>query len=647
VAALILIPLLAASGCASSQSRALDPGQPEAPLAPKQGGWMPIVVRVTADDRYHTEGENLAKTGLFTQQYTFPLKLILERTLSAETGETFRRPLDPKADRLVLNVRVSMARLTTPSAGNMSRFDLALDVDCRDSAETVLDSFTFRTNRTSSFDGHKTPTAVWSACLEATREILAKVKKSQPVLISARRLAERSPTSSNGPAPVPAAAVGGPLLLPCASKWGEGVESGSVGRFAVIITADEYASDPGWNLPSCRKSGEVMVAALSRNARVPKKKIRWLKGRDVNRDAIKAAIHRVGNEVRKGRNLLVVFFAGHGWVDAEGQPCFFTHYTSEIPGGGYEQVVGRNDLVAWTDDLRRRARSAGGELETVLVVDACRVGAAAPPPAARLVTSDIWEIYGTKEGRYARVGKDETEPLPFTRSLVESMRSLGERRERADLARLFDVTRTRTRQLTANLQDPQLKRAGKGAAPVLVMPFSITFTLSLADALNRVGITERATVRFDDVEHPVEGGRVTLSTSPGAHRLEVEAEGHLTRSEVLTIKEDRQGASVEVPLYPSAVLVRGRVAPAKEVRVSVSGLEEVTREGFHRTGADTDPLGGFELLLPALEEGMELVVTSGGQTIHRVPLPTKTTAVKKVDTFLVPTLELQVSLPSR
>jgi hypothetical protein len=238
-------------------------------------------------------------------------------------------------------------------------------------------------------------------------------------------------------------------------KWSAGTKVESGDRFAVLVTADRYKSYPSWEIPSCRRNGEEIKAALKSHCGIPEGGVDWLRGENANAVAVQAAIRDVGRRATGKRALLVIYYAGHGWVDGDRQPCLFTHYTTESPSGGFEQVVRRSELLEWLGAAVRQSESRGCDLEAVLVVDACRVGSAAPPQVARLVKSDLWEVYGTREGRFAQVGSGD-EPFPFTRGLVSSIQALARLGKEVDLARVFQEARNRTLQATNRRQDPEL-----------------------------------------------------------------------------------------------------------------------------------------------------------------------------------------------
>lgn len=404
-------------------------------------------------------------------------------------------------------------------------------------------------------------------------------------------------------------AVSAPRLAPAPLRWSPGADRPGVA--AVLIAADTYSGQPSWGLPSARTSVEAVRAMLVEQRGIPAEAIQVLADQQVASDYVEAAILAAGERLRGTEHgALWVYYCGHGWVQ-DGEQQLFTHLTRE-EAGGYAKVIKRSDLLGWMAQARGKAVAS----DAVLIVDACRRNVGDPPPRAKLLRSDVWEVYGVKEGRLVAAGSGGA-PFAFTGCLVEAARALGTSAGEADLARLFAETRVRTLRAT-QAQEPELSTpSGGGKPPVAISSRRVRFVLRVVDALSGVAL-RGVRVAFDDTKLTAEAGECTLEGSRSEHVLQVQADGYLGRTERFVLDVDQQGAGVEVALYPAMTLIRGRIDPPAVTRVHATCDD--LRPEYHVAEVASDAMGRFELRVPSLV-GTRVEVRREGEVLATVALP--------------------------
>jgi hypothetical protein len=447
-----------------------------------------------------------------------------------------------------------------------------------------------------------------------------------------RRGGESAPPPSS-PAAEPAAVVADTGLAPALDGTGlralgmrwTGSDGSAVqqqDRFAVVVGADHYRR-ADWDVPFIGRNVDAMTSLLAGPAAVPPDRLTVLRGDDVHATAVEEAVLRAGEQASTPDALLVLYLTGHGWVDGSGRPGLFTHFTREDGAGGYEQLITRNDLDGWVARASDRASQRGSALSVLLVFDACRVGALSPPQPADLQPLRMWELYGTREGRFA-AAPDGNGPSPFTAALVDVVSGLdrgGRAVPERPLDALFDEVRRRTLAATSGAQEPQLLAGGADdVQPDLLGPRRVPFGVRVVDVAEQLAVPG-ARIEIDGEVVTVDGGLGRAVVVPGDHLLRVTADGFLVRSDAVRVDTDARGRVLEVELRPRLTLVRGFLSPPGVREVTVAGLSDPGRRGFHRTATTSAADGAFELRLPTLAEGLELVVPDGVEPALRRRLP--------------------------
>jgi len=308
-------------------------------------------------------------------------------------------------------------------------------------------------------------------------------------------------------------------------------------RQAILVAADAYERHPEWRVYFAGTNIDRMRALLMARAGVPEAGMQVLRGRDVHRDALQAAIRDAGNRFRGTGNLLVIYFTGHAGVDASGVPLFFTYYSTTNTSGGFEQVVPRDDVHVWLAEAKSAARARGVEFQVLLIVDACRVSLLAPPPLARITPSADWEWYGTREGRFAEAPSGDA-ASPFTDALVTAADQIVRATGEATLQQLAVRTRQLTRESTRGQQDPELlEPAGLAESPVILQRGQVVFAVQAVDAVTRLPL-ENAVIRVGASE-----GATTpvVRTPPGRLLLRLTAQGYLRRADEVEVSSERSG----------------------------------------------------------------------------------------------------------
>ncbi|RKY18106.1 MAG: hypothetical protein DRQ55_14225, partial [Planctomycetota bacterium] len=413
-------------------------------------------------------------------------------------------------------------------------------------------------------------------------------------------------------------------LRPLGLRWtgGDGLGVADEDRFAVVVGADRYRR-ADWDLPFVSANVDAMTALFAGPASVPPDRLSVLRGERVHATAVQEAILRAGEQASTPDALLLLYLTGHGWVDRRGSPGLFTYYTREDGAGGYEQLITRDDLDGWAARASLRAAERGSALSVLVLFDACRVGALAPSRDAELQPLRTWELYGTRDGRFAAAPVGD-QPSPFTAALVEVVaalsRTAGAAPERP-LDRLFEEVRRRTQVATGGAQEPQLIVGGAlDRQPDLLGPRRVPIAVRVVDVAEQLAVPG-ARVEIDGQLAPVEAGLARSTVATGDHLLRVTADGFLVRSEAVRVDASARGRVLELELRPRVTLVRGFLSPPGVRELKVVGLTDPGRRGFHRTSTTSAADGSFELRLPYLAEGLELLVPDGPEPALRYPLP--------------------------
>lgn len=395
-------------------------------------------------------------------------------------------------------------------------------------------------------------------------------------------------------------------------------------RLALLLAANKF-SDPAFDIDFAGNNLKAMERSLLRHCGFQKAHIKTLSAAQLNRDSVEAAVQSLAAQATAKDNLLFIYFTGHGFIDAQGQPSFFTHFTRQR-GSSWDKVFTRQDLALWIAKLRAQI-GAGRGLRSLVVIDACRTRSLAPPPKAKLRPGQDWEIYGTGQGTLAAAPASK-DPSPFTKAFVESLEAASSGTLSRDLKSLFAEARRRTLEYSARKQKPELFIGSASREPRLVVARRLRFAVEAVDALNGARI---ATLRLKVDSRPVTEsaqGLAFVECSANPHLLSVAAPGYLSRSEQLELSEESGGRLLRIPLWPNIVLVEGRLEPPTAARVEATGDWRAVRAKYHRLVTDCDAEGRFELRLPALVKGASVTVKAAGLEPQRRLLPTQPTSFR-------------------
>jgi len=378
----------------------------------------------------------------------------------------------------------------------------------------------------------------------------------------------------------------------------EGTVRGTLDRGAVLITADQYKELPTYDLPQLEPGVRRLRDALVETCAVPAAAIAERSGKAAISQEIEGAINRFADEAGGKTALLLVFYTGHGVIDADGQLQLFTYYTDRS-GDAFRETIARSELVRWLNRARGRARTRGTELDVVLVVDACRAPTLSARPRAKLVQEETWEVYSTSEGELADAPRKGA--TPFVEAMCDGLAALAERGE-GDVRAVFDVVRRRLEDRDAK-QTPQLVAPAESGGPEIVMPGRVRIGLRVVDGLGDTPVyVDEDSVKADGKPLAREGDFFVLDTTiDRTLQLQAAAAGYLPFSRSIAIGRQDNGKTFALPLRPEFTRVRGRVTPAVAVEVAFQCDDDrlVPRTNYHRvvdyTGVN-DP--EFELLLP-------------------------------------------------
>lgn len=453
--------------------------------------------------------------------------------------------------------------------------------------------------------------------------------------------------TANPPSSAPAFGVAGltALLVQQPPRWSSADAALQVDRAAVLVAADRYADHPEWALPGAAASTARLRETLVAHCGVSPRAITELRGEGVHRDAVVAAVRATADAMAGPSAVLFLAYAGHGFVDADGDPLLFGHFTKAEEGGGFRGAIARREIVAAVADARERLSARGVALTVVSIVDACRVGLAAPPPRATLRRAPLWELWGTRPGTYAGAGA-EGAAFPFTSALCDAIAALAGTAPTVDLARVAQEARVRTLAATGGEQQPELLGPRLGAEPpAAIVSTELAFRVAVTDAVSAVRLDAFA-VRLDSRTFLTDGeGEVLVRALPGTRTFEIGARGYLPREERIEVGRDRAGAVLHVALHPALVLVSGRVQPPAVVAVRAVGGHIAPRANYHLMETVTGRDGAFQLRIPSLDDGMVLEFVADGRVVERVPLPRAPGDVVVASGLpRVPRLDLEVPL---
>lgn len=391
-------------------------------------------------------------------------------------------------------------------------------------------------------------------------------------------------------------------------------------RLALLLAADSFV-DPAMNIAFTGNNLRAMKSSLTKYCGFQKQHVKTLRGQQLNRDAVEAAILSLANQSTAQDNLLLIYFTGHGFIDSKGQPRFFTYYsTQKSTGQGWDKVMTRADLALWIANARAKL-DKGRAMRSLILVDACRTRTMAPPPKARLRAGQDWEIYGTGQGTLS-AAPQSNDPSPFTKAFAESVKASADKSLKNDLKSIFEETQRRTLKYTGSKQKPELFIGTEKREPRLVVANRVQFAVEIIDSLNGARIKKGRVALDSRLTTSSSKGVFFVETSPNPHLLAVAAPGYLSRSEQVEISEDQGGATLRVRLFPNVVLVRGQLDPPQVAKITATGNWSTARKIYHRLSTQCDARGRFELRLPGLVKGARVNVSANGQVLlsRRLPL---------------------------
>ena len=392
-------------------------------------------------------------------------------------------------------------------------------------------------------------------------------------------------------------------------------------RIAVLVGAGEFP-DPGWRLANSAADLNAISDALANGADLaPAFQVR-VQGGAVTvsgvKKAIKDAASRLSAPAGGGEALLVVYWSGHAFTDAEGKQVYFTANTA--PGEmvdnlpSFTDTIGRDALLAWIGNARTECAAAGVRFRCVIINDVCRIEVKAAPRAAVFRPETAWEWFGTAAGEYSLASQRADTPSVFTANLL---RVLPQQAKLGAAQPLTDTALTVAAAIQG--QKPELRTpAEAGDVPALVRPAKIRPVIHLIDAFS-LAILPRGTLSVDGGPELAVVVDQQLALNPGSGRLlRAQAGGYLANECDVNATRELSGHALVIPLHPEVVVIRGLVAGA-QTNARVTGFLADIRDDVHRTVAQTRPDGSFELVLPRIEAGLTVKVMGREFTIPGDP----------------------------
>ncbi len=422
-----------------------------------------------------------------------------------------------------------------------------------------------------------------------------------------------------------------------AARWVDDAQATS-DRVAVLVVADAYASNASWNLRDADKSLAAIKQALVTGADIPLRFQQEVRGQQVTLPAIRTAIERSAQRVT-GSGILVVYWLGHGWIDAERQSVYFTHFTSEDGNGGFRDCIPRAELGRLTESARAGVRARGGDLSVVMLADACRVPVGAPPPQGRLVPTQDWEVFSTKAGAFTQFPQGTA--TPFSTGWSAALQAAARLAQPTDLRAVFEDAARRTAESTGGNQVPELVAPPGGTPPAIARQPRVRVRVRAVDALAGSPVRQASITVDRDQPQDLDGSPL-VALVPGKAMITVQAAGYLPTSVAVDAPLDRSGASVELPVYPQVAVIRGTFPGARQP-VRVTGVTAELRADCHRIASETDGTGAFTLVIPTFTAG--LVLEIGGRSLPLSEDPARWPSRRLVEGVNAPTIDVGMITP--
>lgn len=402
-------------------------------------------------------------------------------------------------------------------------------------------------------------------------------------------------------------------------QWGEAEPGlpGSTDRFALLLGGDDRGA-PAFVASNLR----LVRRTLEDACHIPPANRQELTGSALSADAVREAITGFAQRARSKDALLLVYLSGLSVVDEGAAVQYLAAGSQQKLDGRWEGTFTRADVTAWLASAVGKAAAAGSDLRTILVTDVARPEGSAPSPGILLNAMTGWEMHAFQHARATPAPRGPS-ATPFTVAFAESLQGLASEGRAAPVSLVHERTRSALEVLTAGRQIPELVEPedARGAPPRLVASRRVAASVRVLNALDDSPVPG-ARVSLDSAAEVEGDGPLPMAQLPGRHVLRVSAPGYLTRVEEFDIRVDNAGRPLEVRLLPNMVHVQGWLSPPEKVTVTVEGLPpETVRAGYHVPKAKPEENGTFELRLPMVGPGVELVVRRGGKEILRRPMP--------------------------
>lgn len=423
--------------------------------------------------------------------------------------------------------------------------------------------------------------------------------------------------------PALVAPVLGVALLACAllaeeepaSRWAPSKGLAGGRRVALLVGVGKYARHPAWDLPWVASDLETLERSLLANAGFHE--VSKLEDEEVSKAALETRLEKLAASLSGEGNLLLVFWSGHGCVDATGEPRYLLSDSDDAPGGEFRNTLGESDLAELFAPLRR-----SGKARVVLVADACRVPVMAPARSApRFVTAADAALYSTRRGEFASV-----EPGAKRSAFVESLdRALSKLSAKPSLSlgELADWIRADMAERGLK-QTPELAAAEGAAALPLYDRANLSFGVRVLHALSREEI-RGALVKIPALGKAGDSPAAFRGLAPGAYRLEVSREGFFRELVEVELGERDSGGTLEVSLSPEYVELEGSVSdeaqkPLAGIRCTLAGSYGDFLRGYHTWEATSDARGRFVFRIPPRAAVRAVLASAGPKGKRELPL---------------------------
>ncbi|MCB9897352.1 MAG: hypothetical protein H6825_05060 [Planctomycetes bacterium] len=383
---------------------------------------------------------------------------------------------------------------------------------------------------------------------------------------------------------------------------------------ALLVGADTYGNR-AWNIDvaddTVRQLRDVLVDTLHFAPR----DVLVLSGDAVYEKNVEAKIDGLTRDLQGIDNTLLVVWVGHGF-EIQGRQQFLTALSRGGGSQGFTETIPYDAVLGWIGAARTRLRDGGGDLQTAMVVDACRTPTGGTPGRIRdhEPVLDV-EAFGARMGTPTTYGDKS---FVFTGALTRSLQHA-----RGSRVGLLDAVHDAERATLDELEGAQQPDILTGDHDVVLLDRgNLAITIRAVDQVSDSAIEGSTIELAGETKSGPQAVFTGLDASSTGYFLRIEAPGYFARQMSITVPAEKSGQSLVVPLQPEYVEIIGHVSLSGTgtVRVEVTGTFDGLVPGYHAATSGIDPQGGgFVLRVPPTAGPRSLLVKVGDKVAYEEP----------------------------